>query len=77
MSDQPTPDVGQVLLGEACKEIRRVSKLSTSYSRSIGEAARRGDEVTLEAHLKQLRLCCLAMIKTYKDYLKEKTNGQG
>ena len=45
-----------------------MSNLAASYSRSIGEAAFRGDDVTMLVHLKQLRLCLISMIKTYKDY---------
>jgi hypothetical protein len=40
---------------------------AASYCRSIGEAAYRGDSVTVGVHIRQLRAVCLAMIKTYKE----------
>ena len=46
---------------------------AASYCRSIGEAAYRGDALTVEVHIRQLRAVCLAMIKTYK----EDISGQG
>ena len=71
MPDKPPPDLTSVLRDQAFEEIGRVSELAASYSRSIGEAAYRGDEMTVAAHLQHLRLCCLSMIRTYKDSLKD------
>ena len=42
------------------------SALAESYARSASEAAWRGDEVTLGVHLRQLRLCVIASIQTFK-----------
>lgn len=69
----PSPELVSALRDQAFDEIVQVATLAESYSRSIGEAAYRGDRTTVEVHLKQLRLCCVSMIKTYKDHL----NGDG
>jgi hypothetical protein len=62
-----------VLRDQALDEIERVASLIASYARSAGEAAFRGDETTMGVHIRQLRLCCLSLIKTYK----EMADGQG
>jgi len=68
MQDEPSsPELA--LRDQVFEEIERVADLAASYARSAGEAAFRGDETTMLVHLKQLRLCCLSMIKTYKDFL--------
>jgi hypothetical protein len=41
--------------------------LAASYARSASEAAWRGDRMTLEVHLRQLRLCVIAAIQTFKE----------
>jgi hypothetical protein len=69
-------ELGSVLRNQAFEDIGRVAVLVESYARSIGEAAYRGDQTTVEVHLRQLRSCCIAMIKTYKDYLEAAPNGQ-
>jgi hypothetical protein len=56
-----------VLRDQALDEIERVASLIASYARSAGEAAFRGDETTMGVHIRQLRLCCLSLIKTYKE----------
>ena len=63
----PSPELLSALRDQGFDEVERVANLAASYSRSIGEAAYRGDEATMIVHLKQLRLCCLSMIKTSKD----------
>jgi hypothetical protein len=40
--------------------------LAESYSRSLAEAAWRGDRLTAEVTLKQLRLCVISAIETFK-----------
>lgn len=67
----PSPELISALRDQAFEEIGRVSDLAASYSRSLGEAAYRGDQTTVEAHLKQLRSCCLNMIKAYNEFLKD------
>jgi hypothetical protein len=43
------------------------ASLAESYSRSVTEAAWRGDETTLGVHLRQLRLTVIAALKSYND----------
>lgn len=78
MQDVPSSssELTSALRDQAFEEIERVADLAASYSRSIGEAAFRGDEATMLVHLKQLRLCCLAMIKTYKDLPRTETRSR-
>jgi hypothetical protein len=42
-------------------------ELAASYARSAAEAAWRADKVTLGVHLRQLRLCVIAAIQTFKE----------
>jgi hypothetical protein len=41
--------------------------LAASYARSASEAGGRGDTLTLGVHLRQLRLCVIAAIQTFKE----------
>lgn len=41
--------------------------LAASYARSVSEAAWRGDTLTLGVHLRQLRLCVITTIQTFKE----------
>jgi hypothetical protein len=61
------PELLSVLRDQSFNEIERVANLIASYARSAGEAAYRGEETTMGVHIKQLRLCCLSLIKTYKE----------
>jgi len=67
------PDVNSALRDEAFNELEHVAFKAGSYARSLGEAAYRGDDRTVGVHLQQLRLCVLAMIRTFK----EAFDGQG
>jgi hypothetical protein len=60
-------EVRSVLRNQGFEELIDNADKAASYCRSIGEAAYRGDELTVGVHLKQLRAVCLAMIKTYKE----------
>ena len=42
-------------------------ELAASYARSAAEAAWRDDKVTLGFHLRQLRLCVITAIQTFKE----------
>jgi hypothetical protein len=76
MPDQPaSPEVVSFLRNQGFDELMRDADLAASYCRSIGEAAYRGEELTAGVHIKQLRLCCLAMIKTYKICFEGKGEG--
>jgi hypothetical protein len=50
----------------AFEAIVETASLSESYSRSLAEAAWRGDRATVEVHLRQLRACVLAAIDAFK-----------
>jgi hypothetical protein len=67
--EKPNPELVEALRNEVFQEIEREADLVASYARSAGEAAYRGDQVTLGVHLKQLRLCLLLMIKLFKEGL--------
>jgi hypothetical protein len=66
MADAPSPELASALRDQAFVEIERVADLVASYARSAGEAAFRGDETTMVIHIRQLRLCCISLIQTYK-----------
>ena len=51
------------LIFEALTE---TGSLAESYSRSLTEAAWRGDQSTVEVHLRQLRACVVASIDFFK-----------
>ena len=42
--------------------------LAESYSRSLAEAAWRGDQSTVEVHLRQLRACVVASIGIFRQF---------
>lgn len=72
MQDAP---INSVLRDQAFEAIIEVADQAASYARSIGEAGYRGDQLEVAVHLRQLRECCIAMAKTYNEYL-AKANGQ-
>ena len=51
--------------------------LAESYSRSLTEAAWRGDRSTVEAHLRQLRACIVASIDIFRRLDGSETKGGG
>jgi hypothetical protein len=64
--DAPSLEViaaGRDLVFEGLVE---VGSLAESYSRSLTEAAWRGDRSTVEVHLRQLRACVIAAIDVFK-----------
>ena len=67
MPDEPT--VVSVLRDAAFEALIDNADQAASYSRSLAEAAFRGDALTVEVHIRQLRALIVAMIQTYKDYL--------
>jgi hypothetical protein len=64
---------------QAFDEVERVSSLAASYARSSAEAAFRGDELTIEASLKALRLCTIHVIRLYNmlGKINEQSTGLG
>jgi hypothetical protein len=67
MTDAPSPELLSVLRDQSFDEIEHVAGKAASYARSLGEAAFRGDEMTMRVHIRQLRDCCVSIIKTYKE----------
>lgn len=67
--ETPSPELISAQRDQVFEEIERQADLAASYARSIGEAAFRGDQVTMIVHLRQLRDCLLAMFATQKDFL--------
>lgn len=51
--------------------------LAESYSRSLTEAAWRGDQSTVEVHLRQLRACVVAGIGMFKELDAVEAKGAG
>jgi hypothetical protein len=51
------------------------SSLAESYSRSLAEAAWRGDRSTVEVHLRQLRACVVTSIGIFKQFDAVAANG--
>ena len=72
MDEWISPDLASTLRDQAFDEMERVAGLAESYSRSLGEAAHRGDELTTVVHVKELRLCCLGLIDVYNNFLLKK-----
>jgi hypothetical protein len=62
-------ELGLELRNEIYEEIERQADTAASLSRSISEAAFRGDQLTVGVHIKQLRLVLLYLIKLYKEGL--------
>jgi hypothetical protein len=72
--ETPSPELISAQRDQVFEEIERQADLAASYARSIGEAAFRGDQVTIIVHLRQLRECLLAMFATQKDFLQSSKN---
>jgi hypothetical protein len=53
------------------------SSLAESYSRSLVEAAWRGDQTTVEVHLRQLRACIVTSIGIFKQLDGVEAKGRG
>ena len=76
MADAPlSAELASALRDQAFEEIERLANITASYARSTGEAAFRGDVATMAMHLRQVRLCCVNMIQTYKDFLEGGRDG--
>lgn len=69
--NSPSPEAisaGRALVFEAIME---AADLAASHASSLYEAAYRGDERTVEMHLRSLRKCVLAAIADFKDLKNE------
>jgi hypothetical protein len=65
MSDEPSSEAVSAARDLAFHALMDEVEVSGSYLRSIGEAAYRGDELTVGVHLRQLRLRLIAMLSIY------------
>jgi hypothetical protein len=65
LNDAPSAELVAALRDQAFEAILETSDMAASYARSLGEAAYRGDELTMVAHIKQLRLCTTSLIGTF------------
>jgi hypothetical protein len=70
-------EVKALLRNQGFEELMDNADKAASYCRSIGEAAYRGDSVTVGVHIRQLRAVCLAMIKTYKEDIGDEGLAEG
>jgi hypothetical protein len=59
----------------AFESLIETGELAVSYSRSLVEAAWRGDQLTVEAHLRQLRACVVTSIGIFKNHLSVEGKG--
>jgi hypothetical protein len=62
----PSPDAIAAARDLVFEGLIETGSLAESYSRSLTEAAWRGDRSTVEVHLRQLRACILASIDIFK-----------
>jgi hypothetical protein len=62
----PSPDAIAAARDLVFEGLIEAGSLAESYSRSLTEAAWRGDQSTVEVHLRQLRACVVASIDIFK-----------
>jgi hypothetical protein len=62
----PSPDAIAARRDLVFEGLIEAGSLAESYSRSLSEAAWRGDRSTVEVHLRQLRACVVAAIDIFK-----------
>jgi hypothetical protein len=79
---EPKPDAPSPEAIAACRDLVfeglvEAGSLAESYSRSLTEAAWRGDRSTVEAHLRQLRACLVAAIHVFKQLDATEAKGGG
>ena len=67
----PSPELRLALRNGAFEALVEMGELAESYARSLREAAWRGDQTTVEVHLRQLRLVVIDALKTYKEFLED------
>ena len=77
--DQPSrcasPEAIAAARDLAFEGLCEAGSLAESYSRCLAEAAWRGDQLTVEAHLRQLRACLIAGIGMFKQLTDMQTKG--
>jgi hypothetical protein len=66
LNQSPSPAAISVARDLSFESIIDAASLAESYARSACEAAWRGDLLTVEVSLRQLRLCVMAAIASFK-----------
>jgi hypothetical protein len=71
--------IDKVLRRLVLDQIEEVACVAEDCGRLVGDAACRIDVATLAVRLVQLRLCCIAMLRSYGEVAKlmEKGDGEG
>ena len=71
--------IDKVLRRLILDQIEEVAVVAEDCARFVGDMACRLDVASLAVRLIQLRLCCIAMLKSYDEVVKlmEKVDGQG
>lgn len=69
--------IDKVLRRLILDQIEEVAVVAEDCARLVGDAACRIDVATLAVRLIQLRLCCIAMIRSYDDVVRLMENGDG
>jgi hypothetical protein len=65
--DRASPEAISAANDLAYEALVESATLVESYARSLREAARRAEAVTVKAHILQLRACIVAVIGTFKE----------
>jgi hypothetical protein len=73
----PSPDAIAAARDLVFEGLIEAGSLAESYSRSLTEAAWRGDRSTVEVHLRQLRACVVASIGIFKQLDDVEAKGGG
>jgi hypothetical protein len=73
----PSPDAIAAARDLVFEGLIEAGSLAESYSRSLTEAAWRGDRSTVEVHLRQLRACVVASIDIFKQLDDVEAKGGG
>lgn len=65
MTDAPSTEAVSAARDLAFEALMDEAEMVASYARSIGEAAFRGDELTVGVHLRQTRLRLIEMLRIF------------
>jgi hypothetical protein len=66
LNQSPSPAAISAARDLAFESIIDAASLAVSYARSAGEASWRGDLLTVEVSLRQLRLCVIAAVASFE-----------
>lgn len=76
MDDEPDATIIEMLRREAFEEIGRMEFMAEEYAQKLFDATERRDPMASAVRLQQLRLCTIAMIQTFNQFLRT-PHGQG